>query len=100
MKMLDLKHESLKEANRKREQRRKQKIIGRFNWTESHFYFYSIQRGWIQEGRKTFLKMKYLNLLRDFLEENSGLKFTRTYRRYKKGILKFIDDHFFISNLY
>jgi hypothetical protein len=84
----------LKEANRERERFRKHVILDHFNWTQSRFYFYSLQRRWTGNLDHNYLQMKYLNVLIAFLEEKSGLKIRRTNKRYQNGLLKYIDDHF------
>jgi hypothetical protein len=87
-------HDKLKEGNRQREQNRKKKLFDQFNWTESRFYGYAQMKGWIGKGNNNLLKMKYLTELTNYLEKETDIKKVRTNRRYKKGLLKYIDDNF------
>jgi hypothetical protein len=82
------------EANRKREQIRKHRMLDHFNWQQSSFYDYCIQRRWIENGQNVFIKFRYMKELTKFLEQETGIKIKSTYKRYKKGLLKYIDDYF------
>jgi hypothetical protein len=82
--------ERFREENRIREYDRRDKMLHNFYWEQTQFYFYSIQRGWINQ----FIKIKHLKKLTKFLEKNSGIKPNSTHKRYKKAFLKYINDHF------
>jgi hypothetical protein len=93
---IEIEHEMFKEANGKREQIRKHRILDHSNWEQSSFYIYSIQRRWIENGKNKFIKYKYMKDLTKFLEAKTGIKINSTNTRYKKGLLKYVDDYFSI----
>jgi hypothetical protein len=73
---------------------RKHRTLDHFKLPGSHFYLYSIRRGWIENGKNIDVQFKYMKPLTKFLEQSTRIKIKSTYARYKKGLLKYIDDHF------
>jgi hypothetical protein len=85
-----------KEAIKERELNRKNRTLGHFHWVDCEFYLYSLNRGWIGKGKNNFMKGKYLLELIQYLEKRTNIHPKRTNRRYKKGLLKYIDDFFIL----
>jgi hypothetical protein len=77
-----------------REQNRKRKIIGNFKWKKCTFYYYAQQRNWVRIGKANLMKINNLRCLAKYLEEKTGIKQCRTNKRYKNGLVKYIDDNF------
>jgi hypothetical protein len=93
-------HVNFKQANIMREKNRKVKIIGDFDWKESTFYGYANKRKWIGKRGNNLMKNSNLKMLTHYLEDATGLKRVRTNKRYKEGLLKYIDDYFHIFKVY